>query len=398
MQSSNKNRLFIGVIVVLFLVILEFLAYLYVYQIKDNPLGRTSERHQYSYFRGHELNPGYKRPFDTDNKTIHSEDGFRSDHTFSINKPDNVYRIILFGGSQAYGVGSQPGGVYPVNASLSNQQTSSHYLQEVLNEMSAELGVHQKVEVINASVVAYKAYQHLLYFNERLYMYDADLLLFIDGHNDYYSDEVERNPMLGNIYAKDLVWNFNQRSFVFSLYSFTRVLGEYSYLFKFIEKSLQKLLPVINPYQTPVKTDLVHDSSRYREYAKNNYVRIYQQFSALKTLYGYDMHIVVQPQIMLEDKTLLTKNDQAIYAITEPFSDRNLMSLVRDQLPNIFHDSGLDFSELTSIVEYNHSEQNLYFDYTHLTPAGNELLANEIGKAIYSKVFQGSISSVSSLQ
>lgn len=383
----SKNRMFAVLIVVLTLLVLELLSYVFVYHVRDNPLGNASERHLYAYFRGHELNPDYRRPFDTGNKPIHSGDGFRSDQPISIEKPDGVFRIILLGGSQAYGVGSQPGGVYPVNASLTNTQTSSHYLQVALNAVAERSGRDIKVEVINAAVVAYKAYQHLLYFNERLYLYDADLLVFVDGHNDYYSDDVERNPMLANVYAKDLLWHFNQRSFVFSVYSFTRVLGEYSYFFKFVEKSIQKLLPILNPYESPIKTDVVHDASRYEEYAKNNYVRFYQQFHALQTLYGYDMHIIVQPQIMLEDKSLLSEHDQEIYSITEPYSDKPLMLAIKEKLPNIFKQAKLDYTDLTSIADLNIANQDLYFDYTHLTAAGSQLLASAISQAIQHKVY-----------
>ncbi|HEX2479947.1 MAG TPA: hypothetical protein VHK45_11760, partial [Geminicoccaceae bacterium] len=38
----------------------------------DNELGNSPQRHLYSAVRGHELNPGYRRDFDTGGRLIHS--------------------------------------------------------------------------------------------------------------------------------------------------------------------------------------------------------------------------------------------------------------------------------------------------------------------------------------
>lgn len=386
MNNRLKHMVFTAVMLLCVFVVLELFSYIYMLKIRDNPLGSASERHNYSYFRGHELNPEYYRPFDTNGVKIHSPDGFRQDAAVSIKKPDDVYRIILFGGSQAYGVGSQAGGVYVPEATLANDQTVSHFLEQSLNEVS-QARAGKRVEVINAAVVAYKAYQHLLYFNERLYQYDADLLLFVDGHNDYYSDKIERNPMLANVYAKDLVWNFNNRSFTFSVYSMARVLGEYSYFFKFLEKSLQKIVPIVSPYQAPIESTVSHDLSRYPEYALNSYLRIYQQFKALQPLYGFEMRIIIQPQILLEQEALLSDHDKAVLSITQQYADQELMQNIHAKLPGIFEAAELEFNDFTAIADKVDNTADLYYDYTHLSPAGSEVLADNISLVVQSSVF-----------
>lgn len=386
MNNRLKHMVFTAVMLLCVFVVLELFSYIYMLKIRDNPLGSASERHNYSYFRGHELNPEYYRPFDTNGVKIHSPDGFRGDAAVSIKKPDDVYRIILFGGSQAYGVGSQAGGVYVPEATLANDQTVSHFLEQSLNEVS-QARAGKRVEVINAAVVAYKAYQHLLYFNERLYQYDADLLLFVDGHNDYYSDKIERNPMLANVYAKDLVWNFNNRSFTFSVYSMARVLGEYSYFFKFLEKSLQKIVPIVSPYKAPIESTVSHDLSRYPEYALNSYLRIYQQFKALQPLYGFEMRIIIQPQILLEQEALLSDHDKAVLSITQQYADQELMQNIHAKLPSIFKAAGLEFNDFTAIADKVDNTADLYYDYTHLSPAGSEVLADNISLVLQSSVF-----------
>ena len=88
---------------------------------------------------------------------------------------------------------------------------------------------------MNAGVTAYQTFHHVLYFYETLYEYQPDLLLFLDGHNDFYN--VDRaNPIKAYSYsAASMVPALNQPAVV-HLYVASRDLGEYSYAFKLLEK------------------------------------------------------------------------------------------------------------------------------------------------------------------
>ncbi|MDO6462237.1 hypothetical protein Q4485_16120 [Granulosicoccaceae sp. 1_MG-2023] len=384
MLSRKKQVLFSLIVLLLLALLVEGLSYVYVYKLKDNALGAASERNEYAYFRGHELNPQYQREFDTGGRRIHSADGFRRDQPVSVKKPEGVYRIILFGGSQAYGVGSQHGGVYPPEPSLQNNETVSYFLEQTLNRGLSAAGVDLRVEVINAAAIAYKVYQHLLYFNERLYQYDADLLVFLDGHNDFYPGEPNSNPMLTNVYAKDLVWQFNGRGALFAFYSGARWLGQYSYFFKLLEKGLQDLLPRVNPYQAPAVADV--SPADYRLYARDNYLRFYQQFRALAEIYGFSMHLFIQPEILLEDPALLSEHDRMIYRISDEYGDRESKTSIHPQLQGVFADSGLAVTDFTQLAPDNDKGLDLYFDYTHLTPDGSALLADNMAQVLLPQI------------
>jgi hypothetical protein len=202
----------------------------------DNDLGNSPQRHLYSAVRGHELNPGYRRAFDTGGRLIHSAQGFRRDGLIEMAKPAGVFRIFVLGGSALYGIGVQSGTTYPLYPTLANDETITFFLERELNAQVRAAGIDVQVEVVNAGVTAYQTYHHVLYFYETLYEYQPDLLLFVDGHNDFYN--VDRaNPIKSYAYsAAAMVPALNERRPWFSLYVASRALGEYSYAFKVLEK------------------------------------------------------------------------------------------------------------------------------------------------------------------
>ena len=202
----------------------------------DNELGNSSQRHLYSAVRGHELNPGYQRAFDTGGHLIHSAQGFRRDDLIEMAKPAGVFRVFVLGGSALYGIGVQSGTTYPVHPTLANDQTITFFLERELNARVRAAGLNVQIEVVNAGVTAYQTFHHVLYFYETLYEYQPDLLLFFDGHNDFYN--VDRaNPIKAYSYsAAAMVPALNQRRPWFTLYVTSRALGEYSYAFKVLEK------------------------------------------------------------------------------------------------------------------------------------------------------------------
>jgi hypothetical protein len=120
----------------------------------DNELGDSSQRHLYSAIRGHELNPGYRRDFDTGGRLIHSPQGFRRDGLIEKEKPAGTLRIFVLGGSALYGIGVQGGDVYPQQPSLANAETVPFFLEQALNARLEEAGIDVDVEVINAGVTA----------------------------------------------------------------------------------------------------------------------------------------------------------------------------------------------------------------------------------------------------
>jgi lysophospholipase L1-like esterase len=103
--------------------------------------------------------------------TIHINSfGFRGDE-ITQNKPDNVYRIFVVGGSTTYGA-----------ASVSDKTTIPGYLQQMFDKENLEINV----EIINAGIGSAYSFTESFYIKDKLLSFVPDLFIIYDGGNDAY--------------------------------------------------------------------------------------------------------------------------------------------------------------------------------------------------------------------
>lgn len=371
--------------VVVAAVLFELISYIVVVQIFDNGLGNRAERHLYSSIRGHQLNPDYRRREDTENRLIHSEQGFRRDSPVSVEKPENVFRIIVLGGSTLYGIGTSSGPFYPAHRSLFNDETITHYLEEMLNKAFSGDPNAPQIEVINAGVTAYHTFQHVLYIYETLYEYNPDVILFVDGHNDFYNVGV-KNPITEYGYSSyNLVRALNERRPFFSAYLGTRSLARYSYFFKLLEKMTQMMSSTFEarPYnisgdKTALQKNITQEIS---DTAKVGFLRNYKLIQSLADYHDFTLHVFLQPEVVFEDMTQLSKHDQAIAKATrERYGEQRELIMIetRKLLADLFSASEIPFTDIGEIAHLSEGDAALYMDYTHLTPRGSYLVAEQM--------------------
>lgn len=115
----------------------------------------------------------------------HNSVGFRRDSEVSMEKPAGTYRIFLMGASTAYGLGGLWPHIQRDFAVLDNSQTIDAYLEKLL----ADSMPGSRVEVINAAVTSTWTHHNLIYLNQHILKYDPDMVLFLDGFNDFLADE-----------------------------------------------------------------------------------------------------------------------------------------------------------------------------------------------------------------
>ncbi len=372
-------------IYVLFLVLLiELLSYVAVVHLFDNALGNKAERHLYSSIRGHQLNPAYRREFDTGGHRIHSDQGFRRDTNVALPKPDTTYRIFLMGGSTAYAIGSQ-GSVYPNHPTLTNQETVSHYLEQALRQQHQAQTPDVTIEVINAGVAAYHSFQHVLYVYETLYEYEPDMIVFLDGHNDFYNVGIS-NPIQSYGYSSArMVDALNDRKPFFATYAFLRYFADYSYTFKLASKLTQGLY---DRYETPPYntygdvTALERDfSAELEATARVGFLRNYKLIETFGNYHGFCYHVFLQPEVVFEDAAHLSELDRETARITRDFyfpGREDVMKRARLELPALFQHAGIPFTDIGEIAAPEHRDKALYVDYTHLTPEGSKLVADRM--------------------
>jgi len=123
--------------------------------------------------------------------------GFRGNE-FSLQKPDEIYRIFMLGGSTVFGHGA-----------TSDQTTIPGYLQEFFRDSSGKY----EIEVINSGIQGADSFTELNLIETKLLDLSPDMIIVYDGWNDLRAqnsiDDVYENwnsmCELGKIYDFDVV-------------------------------------------------------------------------------------------------------------------------------------------------------------------------------------------------
>ena len=113
--------------------------------------------------------------------------GFRGVE-ISKEKPENVYRIIMLGGSTLFGYGAS-----------SDETTIPGFLQKKFETTDSDF----KVEVINAGSSGAYSKTETLYVKHKLLDFDPDLIIVYDGWNDSripYTSHIEERGLAGQLY------------------------------------------------------------------------------------------------------------------------------------------------------------------------------------------------------
>ena len=121
--------------------------------------------------------------------------GFRGTET-TLNKPLGRFRIVVMGGSAAWGFGC-----------TADEKTVPGRLQTILRGHLPELNI----EVINAGQIGYGSTQELIYFYRQISALSPDLVLLFDGYNDILADFI--NPASGWPLHSDLLKSRFEDSF-----------------------------------------------------------------------------------------------------------------------------------------------------------------------------------------
>ena len=103
--------------------------------------------------------------------------GFRGDE-FSPEKPDNVYRIFMLGGSTMFGHGA-----------TSDKTTIPGHTQDFFQKYDAEF----KIEIINGGIQGADSYTETKIIENKLINYSPDMVIIYDGWNDLRADNTSES-------------------------------------------------------------------------------------------------------------------------------------------------------------------------------------------------------------
>ncbi|MFQ5730539.1 MAG: hypothetical protein ACE5KM_01160 [Planctomycetaceae bacterium] len=299
---------------------------------------------------------------------------------FSITKPPETYRILIYGGSFVFGIGAD-----------SNETTIAGHLQRMLDDRSPG---SKRVEVINCGGDNYCSTQETVYLLIEGTLLSPDLVIFIDGVNDtawgysnlpagYHGDFYRFNRRLSRTPTKSL----------YSIPDRELLKTEREHLFGFEHcLLLQRTRRLIDPASidssalvrdaTPRDLELVTDVRSPDEYA----LRTFHNMKCVRALgaeFGFRSLFLTQPVPVLgkplhseEIKTLrnVRRTQRWIAQELQYWEDHYKEYL--DSLLARCKRAGYPIVDLSSLFQNNDSR--LYVDDCHLTGEGYRLVAERI--------------------
>lgn len=266
-------------------------------------------------------------------------------HGFRVTPTPAAFQrtIWLFGGSVVWGTGNRDTG------------TLAAQLQQVYAERAPELGVR----VLNFGESGYVSRQSLLSFQLALACPQpaADLAIFVDGANDVYASlQSERAGLPQNESNRVLEFN-SARDPGRQLAAWARQL-----------QGINRLVAQSTPELTADRiASLATDSAR--EYLSN-----VRQARALGLAYGVDVIAGWQPTLFDRAQA---RGDEAAIVGASAARHLALQQATRQaasaQLKSTLGESVFDLGDV-----FDQSEAPMYFDFVHLSEAGQRLLAERL--------------------
>lgn len=269
----------------------------------------------------------------------HNNLGFRTPER-SFTKKKGTIRILTFGGSTTYGTG------------CSNTETWPHLLEEYLNDK-----LDQPVEVINFALDGANSAQSLVIYSLIGKHFDPDFVLVYHGVNDRWSWRGE------TIYP-----------------DYRHILKDYT---ADIKPALRYRIPSIllasRTVGLIVKTIEVIGNS-----PKTLFDVIYIPQKQNETLTNSGQPILmsnIQSMYDLAKSTGSSFLTATFHYYDESESDYALqVNLMR----TYFQDHKIPYIDLAKTLP--HLDKNIHTDFVHFSIAGNKLVADSFGKAIYSQL------------
>lgn len=359
-------------------------AYLRMFQGYD---GEHLMNYEFDPYKNIRLTPNFR-----DTRGIqHNSQGFRRSEETPRQKPPGTLRIFVMGGSTGYGLhslsryGAQK---YPI---IRNDETIDHFLESYLRERIHGI----RVEVINAAITSFCSHHHLIYLNQTILKFDPDMIIFIDGFNDYfnYSDHYDQ--------FRDYAYKERVHAFMAepSLSAWLQYTGWWlfrkSHAFHLAGLAARKASALLRQDHHGERQviDLDAAIANLRVNAENNFAKMVERNGLILAREGVTAIFTLQPEIAFEQSKSFSPLEQQIYGEMENLWAENFIEfknrarpVVIDYLKQATQSTGAHFVDLTD--PFGGTDGDCYTDYCHLTPLGDRVLAEYLGEQILPLVRQ----------
>ena len=270
-----------------------------------------------------------------------NSDGFRGPD-ITINKPDETYRIMLLGGSSAFGMGS-----------TSDETTISGFLQKKFEDNNIN-----NIQIINAGVGGTISYEEKYYAENFLMRFNPDLFLIYDGGNDVRYRIQSPNDLI-NKSNFDKGFKFGDYPFYRTPFVVTKLINQYA-IHDNIPKESEKITE-------DVKNTIV-----------NNWKTTWSEFCINNNKKGIDTVIFLQP-IAGTSNRILSAEESKIMLRDDVSSELDMLERMKHHL-----------NELTQVCTgafdlrqtFDNVNKPIFYDQIHVSDHGNMLIADKIYEKI----------------
>ena len=311
----------------------------------------------------------------------HNAVGFRRSSEVSVEKPTGTYRVFLMGASTAYGLGGLWPHLQRDFAVLDNTETIDAYLEALLSDSLP--GV--RVEVINAAITSTWTHHHLIYLNQRILRYDPDMVLFLDGFNDFFFTNAGHDQFADYSYSLPSRVILGEPSLYALAYANSWWLFRKSAAAFAASRALRTVKQAVTRHPLPPPLDVDSAMVGLRANFARGPQKMLERIGLM--LRAEDVHAVfaLQPLLILErdragmppiERRLFEFNVSSYRGNYEAFTHQAVAHF-RESEPRMAERVGGTFLDLTTTFEQ--VEGQVYTDYAHLTPLGNQVVAQRIG-------------------
>jgi hypothetical protein len=232
------------------------------------------------------------------------------------------------------------------------------------------------------------SHHHLIYLNQTILKFHPDMIIFIDGFNDYYPEKKGFDQFRDYAY-QERVHQYMAEPSIDAWLGYTGW-----WLFRkshFVHVASKTVLPLWLWFKSmdrgQARMNVDGALSNLRENAHNNFLKMVERNTIILRHEGVVPVFTVQPEIIFKQSKVFTKMEQDILQeMTTHWSENysefknRARPVVIDQMKQATGQTGAYFFDLTNI--FGGLDDDAYTDYCHLTPMGNKRLAYYLGEKV----------------
>jgi lysophospholipase L1-like esterase len=382
-------------IAILFVIVLFFVLELIFRkrQVKRHGVGSREPQALRDRFVAWRLNPSFGRI-----DIQHNAQGFRHSTNVSIRKPPGSARIFFLGGSTAYGAQGSFTHIDNSYSRIHNHELIDAFLEQKLNITFPS----KRWEVINSATSGYRIHQQLALIQARILRYQPDLIILMDGYNDFI--ELYHFAQAGSAAEYDVYQStpggeeFDALANPRSLHSLATFANTWLRSTSVLYRVMQDHVPgaVRDPWvykaggddSFPEPVQLLDLSAAERSGAVaalryiTYYVHVARQIHRILELEGIKVLFLLQPILILSHKPLTDSEKKMVdYERAQggrlySYLFRQIYFEIAQGMSEAAQKDGFLFLNLIDV--FDQTPEQTFSDFAHLTPDGNRVVAKRL--------------------